>query len=219
MTDYERFIVGQEVAIIGGSDFPDRERRRLTSWSWPGRIVRINEHVLRQGGRCDVIYHTTTSTPPISSRLFDGDFRPAWVFLNLVDYEYEGGNREEPLWSSWWHQARKRWPEVRLGHFAQGQWGRQNPYGAEHEWLNEIHNRLDAILLTGVVALAHVLRFRPARVYVTGFDLYDGAGIAGLHDLSKNARFLAELLRTFPETLVYDEPLLDGIRRRGIEVR
>jgi hypothetical protein len=84
---YRTFLDEKSVVIIGGS-----EDARIPERGEFDVVVRVNSHVIRQGGRCDVLYHT--AIPCLTVDLlesFQND--PAFVFLNLVDSDFESGAR------------------------------------------------------------------------------------------------------------------------------
>lgn len=196
-TSDEFFLDKKTFLIIGGSDVD-------LSWAQTKSddvdvVIRINQHWLRQRGRCDALYHTVRG-PNLDFHCLmrDAEFRPQCLMLNLVDSEFSAGITREPQYANMARFARMY--RAKVGYFAQGEWGKENPWGPNYEWLPALHRRFDCKLFTGLVALAHVLRFNPVKVYVAGMTLYaeeehDVADWRDSHKLLGNYLFLSEAIR------------------------
>lgn len=165
---YRNFIQGKKVLISGGldSDYDPLLEKEYDVH------VRVNSHVLRQGGRCDVLYHTCVADPDIGHELAYVISVDGFVFLNHVDGDYEIGNLQSPTYLDFLLELKRLLPQVDVGYFASGEWEEKNPYGPECEWLNQLHKRYKTKFFTGVIALADVMRFEPEALYVQGMNLF-----------------------------------------------
>jgi hypothetical protein len=134
-------------------------------------VVRVNDHVLFQGGRCDVLYHTIRSTGLEDMLLLQHpEIVPRFAWLNLVDSPYEVGLAARPVYD--FFTSHYQALGAKVGFFAQGEWLHNNPYGEPFEWLNDIHKKHNCKLLTGLVALADLLMHPVKSLKVIGMDLY-----------------------------------------------
>lgn len=189
---YAQYLEGKVVAVVGGSDAVQSLSVR------PDIYVRINGHVKRQGGKCNVLYHTCCATPDIDSGLISYLDGLEFAWLNAVDGNYEVRNKKIPTYYEFLQSLRKVKPSVDFGFFAQGEWLEKNPYGPTLEWLNDLHKKYKCKLLTGNVALAHVMMFNPARIVVTNMTMYSektGGSREGKiesHEIEGNLQFLKD---------------------------
>lgn len=191
---YREYLEGKSVLLVGGADGPIPQQAFDV-------VVRINSHLPRQGGRCDVLYHTGVGTPSINPSLLSYMPNVKFVFLNSVDGQYEVRNNKYPVYLPFVRSLRELRPKAEIGFFAQGEWMEKNPYGPEQEWLNDLHKKYNCKLFTGLTALAHIMRFNPARIFVTGMTLYveqtHGAreGKVESHEISGNLAFITDAAR------------------------
>ena len=170
--NYKDYLKDKIVVIVGGGENINEELVESADI-----VVRINQHWLTQGGRIDVLYHTMFGRglePENLMKLFKEDFRPKFMFLNKLDRYWELGLSQYKIDDLFYNFQKEHSNETQIEYFAQGQWLYQNPYGDRYEWLNEIHKKFNCKLLTGLVALADVLRFKPREVYTQGMNLYYG---------------------------------------------
>lgn len=190
---YGQFLLGKTVMIVGGAD---GQNSVTPGVGRPDVYVRINGHITRQGGACDVLYHTCVATPDINPSLISYLDRVQFVFLNAVDGQYEVRNQPRPAYAPFLTSLRSLKPHVEVGYFAQGEWLNNNPYGPEMEWLNDLHKKFKCKLFTGNVALAHIMRFNPAKIFVTGMTMYaektGGSRVGKIesHETEGNLQFL-----------------------------
>lgn len=215
---YRTFLQGKAVAIVGGSC----EKWESKPEDGIDVTVRINSHVERQGGRCDVLYHTCV--PCLDASLVDSigslGCYPSFVFLNLIDGDFESKAKLYPQYLDFLCELRSEFPATDVGYFAQGQWLERNPYGPQYEWLNQLHKRYETKLFTGLVALAHILRAAPASVRVFGMNMYTDKTGGKLvskvesHELEGNLIFLRDV-RKDPR-VVFDKELTEALRLYGI---
>lgn len=209
---YANYLKDKTVILVGGSP-----HLKLPPTPWPQVVVRINDHVMRQKGHCDVLYHSSVPAPHLD--LWDYLSSTAYVFLNLVDEDYHCGAREQPHFYNFLMEGGNN-PETQIGFFAQGEWQEKNPYGPEHEWLNDLHKRYDTKFFTGLVALAHIMRFEPAAISVHGMNMYvdqtNGVIVPKIesHGLEGNLTFLRDA-RKDPR-VVFDNELTEALKRYGI---
>lgn len=192
---YGRFLNNKIVQITGGADTPGSITPGVGK---PHVHVRINGHLVRQGGPCDVLYHTGVGTPDISETLVSYLGHTGFVFLNAVDGFYEVRTRTEPVYVPFLKTLRQLRPSIEVGYFAQGEWLGQNPYGPSYEWLNDLHKKYNCKFFTGNVALAHIMRFNPAKIFVTGMTMYaektqgQRTGKVESHEIEGNLQFLKD---------------------------
>lgn len=210
---YRYFMQGKRVAIIGGADNFDMNAVVDRS----DVIVRINNHVKRQKGPCDVLYHTVVCDDPPNMSLLDAmEDPPFFIFLNLVDTQHEYGERERPLWDEFASLVRKIHPQCEIGHYAHGTWGGKNPYDDAYDWLNDLQKMYETKFFTGVVAIAHILqRTECAELAVYGMDLYLDESQGDIefqkesHPLRGNVGLMVDLMKD--DRLEYDAPVLAAI--------
>lgn len=210
---YKTYLERKSVVVVGGSPgavAPKSSQAEV--------VVRINSHLKNQGGWCDVLYHTG---PPIINSDLVSEFltSPEFVFLNLVDGGFENRERPWPLYVDFLSELRVNHPTTEVGFFAQGTWGGNNPYGPQYEWLNALHKKYSTKLFTGLVALAHILKFSPSRVEVRGMNMYlDKTGgelvrKVESHELKGNLQFLADCRSD--SRVHYDSELTEALSRYG----
>lgn len=192
---YAQFLKNKTVIIIGGAD---GQTSIPVGVGMPDVFVRINGHLPRQGGSCHVLYHTGVANPDIHPSLISYMDKIEFVFLNSVDGQYEVRNRSEPVYVPFLDALTDLKPKAHVGFFAQGEWLEKNPYGPEQEWLNDLHKKYSCKLFTGNVALAHIMRFQPAKIFVTGMTMYvektggNREGKIESHETEGNLRFLKD---------------------------
>lgn len=216
--EYGKYLKGKRVLLIGGSE----EKTDAASTESYDVVIRVNGHLERQGGRCDVMYHTCV--PGLTGTLAPKLKRTSFIFLNLVDTDC---SRQVPVYADFLSQllflrnrTKSNYPMINVGYFAQGTWLERNPYGSQYEWLNELHQKYNTKFFTGLVALAHVLRFNPANVFVRGMNMYvkeTGGKVGGRiesHELEGNLNFLADV-REDDDRVVFCEELIKALGRYG----
>lgn len=192
---YANYLKDKTILITGGAD------DFVSEWENDEVWVRINSHVLRQFGPCDVLYHTCVAEPNIGPELVEHIAHDGFAFLNLCDSGYEIGRWPAPIFIDFLIELRDRYPQVEIGHFASGTWMEKNPYGPQYEWLNDLHKKYDAKFFTGSIALAHILRFQPRAIHVQGMSLFvektggSRAGKVESHEVEGNVRFMEDCLK------------------------
>lgn len=218
--EFEKWVKARDVVLIGGKDNFDTEILNRDNWPEYTVYARVNSHVERQGGPCDVLYHTVIGDPPLRPELLE---EPQYAFLNLVDGDYEAGERHIPYWAQIMQEGNLPygWPRTKsgceVGFFAQGEWLADNPYGAQYEWLNELHKQYKTKLFTGMVALAHLTQFKPKTVNVFGMDLYveqtgaERKSMVGSHGMEGNFAFAQDCLQM--SNVKYDLPLMNSLTK------
>lgn len=212
---YSNYIADKSVLIVGGSSGAEGWIPSVPEYDV---IVRINNHVLNQGGSCHVLYHS--SVPSITPYLVNKIHPAEFVFLNLVDDAFDCGRSSEPLYLDFLSELREESPRTDVGFFAQGEWMDKNPYGQQYEWLNDLHKKYQAKLFTGLVALAHLMRFSPASISVVGMDMYIGQTGGKIvpkiesHELANNLIFLRDA-RKDPR-VIFSDQLTEALKLYGI---
>lgn len=165
ITTYNQYLCNKSVLLVGGS--PQFDIKELNDYDV---IIRINDHVIVQGGRCDVLYHTVRGLGLESYKLLFANIVPCFAWLNVVDGPWESGLNPKRMAQNYEKHFESN--GCKVGYFAQGEWLFWNPYGPEHEWLNALHKRHNCKLLTGLVALAHIMRSKAKSITLTAMDLY-----------------------------------------------
>lgn len=204
---YAKFLHNKTVMIVGGAD---GQQSIGIGVGKPDVFVRINSHLPRQGGTCHVLYHTCIGTPDINPSLISYMDKAEFVFLNAVDGDYEVRNKPVPTYVNFLDSLHDIKPHVHVGYFAQGEWMDKNPYGPEMEWLNDLHKKYNCKLFTGNTALAHIMRFKPMKIFVTGFTMYverthgSREGKVESHEVEGNLQFLKDASQD-PRVIFSDE--------------
>jgi hypothetical protein len=197
--EYDNFLRDKTVALVGGNDEIDWVRVNQADY-----VVRVNDHFMRQGGRCDVIY--TSCATDLDYRAFTHNLRlvPATVALSVTNCHELLGDAQ-PFESSSLHRTLKFvWANAMpllfgAKEFATvGQYcidhgiplGRYynatkpcyalirelNPLPAEHQWLKNFVDKY-SYPFNGIVALLH-LSLTPLRsLYVDGYSFFTQDGI------------------------------------------
>lgn len=206
---YAEYVKDRRIFIVGGKDNYYSPGRRIDS---SDIIVRTNNHWIRQGGQCDVVYHTVTSTNLHLDELAKAPgFAPDFMFMNRVDWDYEYGESKHRHIDYFLNNYDN--PKTKVGFFTQASWGKPNPYHPVYEWLNIIQERYNAIFFTGLVALAHVLRYNPKQIFLIGMTLFSEnetvERFQGVHWLPGNIDFV-KAMRKDPRVIL-DTPLLEAL--------
>lgn len=212
---YSEFLSGKRVCIVGGADNFNREK--LEAYDI---IVSINDHCVRQGLKPDVIYHVIRGPDLFNGLIRLLDTPPRFLWANIRDNEFDSGFSDERQVDEFvreWHRPPSQW----VGFFAAGEWEGENPYGSEYEWLNVIHKKYDCKLLTGLIALADIMRYDPEVIMLCGMTMYldNLRGLPGYRDTHRiwgNIEFL-EAAFWDDGRVCLDRPLSDSIeeyRRR-----
>lgn len=153
------------VAIVGGCD--DFERDKIEHWDF-GHVIRINNHVARQGGRRDTIF-TCGMEPP--------DFGGGWVRWMIVPFEFsraaeysEYARMQEPdeIAVAGWEQKRFRKPEPLSGWYAH---------------MNRFNHTIGTMPLTGIAAINYFVHLPVRSIFITGMTLYLDDG----HEIRRTA--------------------------------
>lgn len=216
---FSHFVHRRRVLIVGGAD-----NFKYSEKPFVDVHVQINDHFYRRGEqkiRVDVLYHTVeTDNEDRTKWAFHSlkMYHPTFLFLNLVDGLYDQGAREQPLWAE--YQDRYDLPNDRttVGYFANGEWDGPCPYGQQYDWLNKANRKYATKLFTGMVALAHVMRARPASIAVCGMDMYvkqtggDKTATVESHPILGNLRFLRDAVAVGVEI---DKPLENALKIYG----
>jgi hypothetical protein len=208
---YSQYLNRKSIAIVGGAD--NYNPKQLNNYEI---IVRINNHWFRQRHQCDVVYNTVKSPNlRVEILLQEPDFNPAFLWLNRIDWSFESGESKIPECDKLANFAKTLKPNIKVGYFAQGTWVDENPYGEEYEWLNSLHKKYDCILLTGLVALAHILYCAVVKeIFVCGMTLYkeennDIERFRGIHWLPGNLAYLQSLRNI--NFIKFDSPLENSL--------
>lgn len=197
---------------MGGADSPEINEDHYDL------VVRINNHWLRQRGRCEILYHTVKS-PHISimDLAHDEQFQPAFAILNVVDNAAEIGLIPRPTRLQFERWCSQQEPVVQTGAFVQAQYGDCNPYDYSLDWLPQLHQKIGAVLFTGLIGVAHLVRYPVESLMVAGMDFYIGNSTdanrkEGLHHVGGNMGFLTQLMEEDPRVFV-DPAVMASITR------
>lgn len=147
------FLYDKSVVLIGGKDNYDENIINSADV-----VVRVNQHVLRQGGRCEGLY-VATCDPCRLSELETPPVFMAWRISGVYAQEY----REYAL--------RNRLLRIP---YQNERYGKVSPHGPEYEWTNIFGHELNAKPFTGVLAIKHLCSFPIRTLYVTGMDMHTG---------------------------------------------
>lgn len=143
-----------EIAIVGGGPIEDQRRVDLADF-----VVRTNNHIEHQHGRCDVIFSAAQEEPrigghdPILFLPFKGPKLESWLEL---------AHKDDLFVARWLHTRHVK----------------RNPYGPEYEFWNVFNRELQTMPFTGIAAIAFFLSLPIQTLYVTGMSLYIDHGHA-----------------------------------------
>lgn len=189
---FTKYVTGREVVVVGGAD-----KAITLDIRHADIVVRINNHWLRQGGGCDVLYHTIKS-PHISIEDLwaDKEFAPSFFMMNAVDDAFEIGLIKTPTRMKAINWCSEN--NVETGSFVQNMYGDCNPYDYTLDWLPQLHQKYNAVLFTGLIAVAHMARYPVSTLTVTGMNFYIDSDTnpdrnQGLHNVRGNIQFLRDL--------------------------
>lgn len=164
-------LQGKRVALVGGAQ-PDF---CAGDYLQADLVVHVNNHWLRHRGRIEALYHNCNRDVPIEE--LDAEGFP-WDALQFVI-----GNRTQ----CGHRKLAKRLEEIGVLYIdpSHDEFGGPNPFGPEHEWLNDFRKRLQCHPLMGVIAAYHLLIYPIDRLFLTGFTFY--------HERGRGAGFPAQI--------------------------
>lgn len=205
--DYRSYLFNKNVLIIGGADnqpFSDLSGFRTLDGEPFDVVVRINQHVYRQGGRANVCYASGDNVYRLIAEHQDS-YRFNFIWFNQVyrhEHEGEAGHLEQVL-------KRRQIPYGRFFHL---QFEGTNPADPDLEWLNIFHKRLDTKPLTGFIALHHIRLHSVRSITVLGMDLYrnkygERPAKVGPHDIAKHIEYIREVHYTDARVIFCQEML------------
>ena len=160
---------GKTLCLVGGGRRVDRSLLKNSEI-----VVGIHHHYIF----ADAIY-TRAHEPPASGLLFAG------VDINSPAIE---------AWREW--STAHGSPLI---YFDTNIYRGRAWHGAAFEWCNDFTSSLDTMPLTGIMAVAHLLRFPISQLSLTGFDFYADRinripARRDSHDLLVQAHWLLQLL-------------------------
>lgn len=204
--DFSKKIFGRRVAIVGHANKNFIESPVIERWV--DVVVFVNMHnvyldyirVFREGGKIDWVFYTSglgtnnfnKSLNQITA-LTRGD-----TLTHFFNISREEGAKRIPKWNEWphfssanfpnpdWQIVREMWPKV----------AKDNP------------RRKKNSILTGFIALKHILSFNPEVVYIMGWNLYNkyslqgGGRDMGNHDLDQHGKYLRSLIKKNPRIIL-----------------
>jgi len=191
---YFDMLRNKNICIVGGCDNYDE-----TFLNQFDVVIRINNHWVRQGGQCNVLYHCLDRGLEEITELLTLFPKRLIMHLNTTSTDIL------PL--------KADFPKHIYYEFKQARFIKPSPYGPEHEWLNVLQNIYCTDFFTGIVALADTLRYPINRVFVCGMDLYvtlEHNGRVGKHLLPGNLNYLRDLKRSAPR-VQFDQPLNEAL--------
>lgn len=191
------YLYNARVLLVGGADFDPSEYEKEDHDVW----VRVNNHYLEQGGRCDVLYtggceeldlseapQVVIECRPLPDELVQRDW---------IKFLVETLNRKYLRYDTHLYQE-------------------TNPFGPEHEWLNNLHRELDTMPLTGMIAVAHLLSMPIKELELAGFDFYQRGGVLpsrrDSHGIYPQVEWLAEQC-VKDKRLIVDERLGNTLQK------
>lgn len=182
MRSYSDYLHGKHVAIIGGAASFDENAFDADV------IIRINEHLITQGGRGDVVYCALANNPKIffdtgkadHLRWFMADRRGRW-FNSGLEGQFKA------------HGARFLDYSTRANE-------KQPPF--EEFWLQRILFQYRCKPFTGIVAAVHALSLPAKSVYLTGCTFYAQEGKLPLH---RDNHFIKPNQEIVKDLLKYDK--------------
>lgn len=140
-------LYGKRVAIVGGA--PAHES--IEDYDF---IVHTNDHWARIGGRVDAVYSGSPVPPSVE----------------YPSLKYIAAQKCGHHFHAWKALAQRT--ETPLVVFDTRRYLAPHPEGPEQQWGNALAMELETKPFTGVAAIAHLLRFPIAELFVTGFTFY-----------------------------------------------
>lgn len=212
---FAEYLNGKRVAVVGGlgdsiEDLSDYDV-----------IVRINSHYIRQGGRCDVLYHSCAGDINLSAYedgtadKFHNDTR--FVFLNGI-YQLFGSTAGGLGTLRGYFSARNAHIDTYIHVNAQAfaLIKELNPLPRKHWWVKDFCLRWHVYPFTGVLALYHLTLYPCAEIYVTGMNLYQAPTTQResirAHYISPQVKFLRHLLTEAHNWIKFSEELTKQIK-------
>jgi hypothetical protein len=175
------YLYNAKVLLIGGADISDEQMQELEAGSFD-IWVRVNDHYKRQGGRTEVLYVSGTQEADKSlSHSVIVECKPEGLESAWLDVGQENGNKY-------------LWFDVNL-------YADTNPYGGEHEWLNNFYRQIGSMPFTGMIATKHLLTLPIKSLALVGFDFYQQHGIVPHH---RNSHLIYPQAKWLRDTAHFD---------------
>lgn len=169
-SDYEKFVQGKTVAIIGGGKTIDQEAADQADI-----VVRINNHWLTQKGRCDVVYSAMAENPR--------------GIVNAPDLKFFFADRRGRAYSNLLMAGLEQ-KGITTDTYQTVQREGAHP---NEKWLQLLLRTFQCKPFTGVLAMAHVATLGAKSVFLTGMDFYDNDGVPKSrhsHDVLSNIKIV-----------------------------
>jgi hypothetical protein len=165
------YLYKAKVLLIGGGSFYLQDHYQDED----DRIwIRVNNHYTEQGGPCHILYTSGTQEPEELEHHFVIECKP------LPEKDGNG-----------WDEATQYYLRYDTHTYKE-----TNPFGPEHEWLNNLHRELGTMPLTGMIAVSHLLSMPILELELAGFDFYSMNGISprvrDSHEIFPQIEWLAE---------------------------
>ena len=145
------FLYGRSVVLVGGKDNYDENILNSADV-----VVRVNQHWVRQGGRCEGLY--CAACDPLTLDLFK--FPPVFMCYRVTG------------------MYARHYQEYCLKHrlitvpYQNERYDGASPYGAEFEWTNIFGHEANCKPFTGTLAIRHLASFPIRSLYITGMDFH-----------------------------------------------
>ena len=180
---YEEWLRGKTVAIIGGATWERRAEEADV-------VIRINQHVLRQGGRVDVIYDAMAKDP--SAFFTSGVIGAVRWFVAMRSGAFYSEATMARLQA---HGTRT----MSLGTEVTRREPEEDSFLIGEQWFQRELRRYRTLPFTGITALLHVLHSEVRSVLVTGMTFYAEQGTVpakmGMHDVEINRQIVRDALQ------------------------
>lgn len=168
----------KRIAIVGGADDKVSPIPADTDL-----VVQINNHWCNNDARADIVYSAGTQPPLLSQKT------QVVILIKPMTLPDDMG----------WREAAEAFG-AKFYWFDNNRYLGANPRGPEHDWLNRLGCELHSIPLTGIAAIAHIVKFPVASIFLTGFTFYmdkDGSvpELRDSHKILAHVEWLQKLAR------------------------
>jgi hypothetical protein len=161
------YLYNANVLLVGGAEISREKMEELEAANYD-IWVRVNDHYKTQGGRAEVIYVSGTQEADTSlEHSVIVECKPEGLASDWQQVGSDNGNKY-----IWFDVNTYRAP---------------NPFGGEHEWLNNFYRDLGTMPFTGMIALKHLLNLPIKSISLVGFSFYERLGII---PHSRNSHFI-----------------------------
>lgn len=188
--DYASIIEGKAVTLIGGASL-------ASNIDYNNILVRCNTNYSASVFPVDVLYLSSApNLDELQNNLMHFRLKYAWLNMNAVNtFLYADMCRKYKI------------PHAYYNRYT------YESYKTKSTWVAKLQQMYDFLPLTGVIAMYHIMHFKPSSLFITGMDLYfdETTGRVpkqrDMFDLHKNARAIKALKKHYNGIITLDARL------------